>query len=65
MLGQVGEFSVATGGGVWVAAGVLTDKLSAGLKIVHAAVTKEMVEEEERLLAEILASLEDLTKSDA
>lgn len=44
---------------------ILTDKLSAGLKIVHAAVTKEMEEEEEKLLAEILADFEDLTKSDA
>lgn len=43
---------------------ILTDKLSAGLKIVHAAVTKEMEEEEEKLLAEILADFEDLTKSD-
>ena len=32
---------------------ILTDKLSVGLKIVHAAVTREMEEEEERILAEI------------
>ena len=42
---------------------ILTDKPSAGLKIDHAAVTKEM--EEEKLLAEILADFEDLSKSDA
>jgi predicted nucleic acid-binding protein len=40
---------------------ILTDKLSQGLKIVHAAVTKEMEEEEERLLAELLGDFEDLT----
>lgn len=44
---------------------ILTDKLSAGLKIVHASVTKEMEEEEEKLLAEILGEFEDLTKTDA
>lgn len=33
---------------------ILTDKLSAGLKIVHASVTKEMEEEEEKFLADIL-----------
>lgn len=44
---------------------ILTDKLSAGLKIVRAAVTKEMEEEEEKLLAENLADFEDLTKYDA
>jgi hypothetical protein len=44
---------------------ILTDKLSTGLKIVHAAVTKEMEDEEEKLLAEILADFEDLTKHDA
>ena len=31
---------------------ILTDKLSHGLKVVHAAVTKEMEREEERMLAE-------------
>ena len=43
---------------------ILTDKLSVGLKIVHAAVTKEMEEEEEKLLAEMLSDFEDLTKFD-
>lgn len=38
---------------------ILTDKLSQGLKIVHAAVTKEMEDEEERILAEIVAELVD------
>ncbi|WP_202412307.1 hypothetical protein [Duganella fentianensis] len=42
---------------------ILTDKLSVGLKIVHAAVIKEMEEEEEKLLAEVHADFEDLTKS--
>lgn len=44
---------------------ILTDKLSAGLKIVHAAVTKEMEEEEEKFLAEIMEHFDDLTKADA
>lgn len=44
---------------------ILTDKLSAGLKIVHASVTKEMEEEEEKLLAEILGDFEDDSKRDA
>ncbi len=44
---------------------ILTDKLSAGLKIVHAIVTKEMEEEEEKFLAEILGEFDDLTKNDA
>lgn len=39
---------------------ILTDKLSQGLKLVHAAVTREMEQEEERLLARIRpASPED------
>ena len=33
---------------------VLTDRLSHGLKLVHAAVSKEMEEEEERLLEAFL-----------
>lgn len=44
---------------------ILTDKLSVGLKVVHASVTKEMEEEEEKLIAEILGEFEDLTKTDA
>lgn len=44
---------------------VLTDKLSAGLKIVHASVTRDMEEEEEKRLAEILGGFEDLTNADA
>lgn len=32
---------------------ILTDKLSQGLKLVHAAVTREMEQEEERLLARL------------
>ena len=32
---------------------ILTDKLSQGLKLVHAAVTREMEQEEERLLSQI------------
>lgn len=36
---------------------VLTDKLSVGLKIVHAAVTKEMEDEEKILLQRALADL--------
>lgn len=43
---------------------ILTDKLSTGLKIVHAAVTKEMEEEEERILAEIANEFEDLVQHD-
>lgn len=39
---------------------ILTDKLSQGLKIVHAAVTKEM-EEEERLIAEIAMEHDEST----
>jgi hypothetical protein len=44
---------------------LLTDRLSKGLKVVHAAVTKEMEDEEEKLMAEIMADFDDLTKSDA
>ena len=44
---------------------ILTDKLSAGLKVVHASVTREMEEEEERLLAETMGDFEDLTEHDA
>ncbi len=40
---------------------ILTDRLSKGLQLVHAAVTREMVEEEEML---IMADFEDLTKAD-
>ena len=36
---------------------ILTDKLSQGLKLVHAAVTREMEQEEERLLARIRPAL--------
>lgn len=43
---------------------ILTDKLSQGLKIVHAAVTKEMEEEEERLLAEIIDEFDDLSSDE-
>lgn len=42
---------------------ILTDRLSQGLKIVHAAVTREMEEEEARVIAERLApeiKIEDL-----
>lgn len=39
---------------------ILTDKLDQGLKVVHAAVTKEMEEEEERLIAEMSVGNEDL-----
>lgn len=39
---------------------ILTDKLAQGLKVVHAAVTKEMVEEEERLIAAMFDDIEDL-----
>lgn len=42
---------------------ILTDRLSSGLKIVHAVVTKEMEEEEERMWAEIMADLEEMEKS--
>lgn len=41
---------------------ILTDKLSFGLKTVHAAVTKEMEEEEARVMAEIAHDFDDLTK---
>lgn len=44
---------------------ILTDKLSQGLKIVHAAVTKEMEEEEERLIAEIAKEHDDSTVVEA
>lgn len=44
---------------------ILTDKLSAGLKIVHASVTKEMEEEEQRLLSTIDIEFEDLGELDA
>lgn len=40
---------------------ILTEKLSAGLKIVHASVTQEMEEEEQRLLDEALHDFEDLS----
>ena len=40
---------------------ILTDRLSKGLQLVHAVVTREMVEEEEML---IMADFEDLTKAD-
>lgn len=43
---------------------ILTDRLSTGLKIVHAAVTKEMEEAEESLLAEIMTDLDDLERTD-
>jgi len=43
---------------------ILTDKLSAGLKVVHASVTREMVDEEHRLLAERVGDFEDLTTSE-
>lgn len=43
---------------------ILTDKLSYGLKIVHAAVTREMEEEEERLLAELANDFEPLPAVD-
>ena len=36
---------------------ILTDKLSKGLKLVHAAVTREMEQEEERLLEDIRPTL--------
>ena len=39
---------------------ILTDKLSHGLRVVHAAVTKEMEEEEERLLYEIFEEFEEV-----
>jgi len=44
---------------------ILTDRLSVGLKIVHAAVSKEMEDEEEALLAEIMAEIDELMKTDA
>lgn len=44
---------------------ILTDKLSHGLKVVHAAVTKEMEQEEERLIAEIAKEFDDLTAAEA
>lgn len=43
---------------------ILTDKLSLGFKIIHASVTKEMEEEEEKLLAETMNDFEDLSKLD-
>ncbi len=43
---------------------ILTDKLSYGLKLVHAAVTKEMEEEEHRLLAEIMKEFEEVDNGD-
>ncbi|MFZ3084132.1 PIN domain-containing protein [Rhodoferax ferrireducens] len=42
---------------------ILTDKLSQGLKVVHAAVSKEMEEEEKRLLAELIGDY-DLNEED-
>jgi len=39
---------------------ILTDRLSYGLKVVHAAVTQEMEEEEARFIQELLDELEDL-----
>jgi len=44
---------------------ILTDKLSVGLKIVHAAVTKEMEEEEAKFLADLIAGFENLTFDNA
>lgn len=44
---------------------ILADKLSHGLKVVHAAVTKEMEQEEERLIAEIAKEFDDLTAAEA
>lgn len=38
---------------------VLTDKLSIALKLVDAAVTKEMEEEEERIIAEVIGDFPD------
>ena len=44
---------------------ILTDKLSVGLKIVHAAVTKEMEEEEAKFLADLIAGFENLSFDNA
>jgi hypothetical protein len=38
---------------------VLTDKLAIALKLVDAAVTKEMEEEEERIIAEVIGDFPD------
>lgn len=43
---------------------ILTDKLSLGLKVVHAAVTKEMEEEEERLLSEMMDGFEVIPENE-
>jgi hypothetical protein len=43
---------------------ILTDKLSLGLKVVHAAVTKEMEEEEEHLLSEMLDGFEVIPENE-
>lgn len=40
---------------------ILTDKLSQGLKIVHAAVTQEMEEEENRLISETAKVADDIS----
>lgn len=44
---------------------ILTDKLAQGLRVVHAAVTKEMEEEEERLIAEFFDDFEDISGDEA
>jgi hypothetical protein len=43
---------------------ILTNKLSVGLKTVHAAVTKEMVKEEARIMAELANDFDDLSQLD-
>lgn len=43
---------------------VLTDKLAQGLKIVHAAVSKEMEEEERRLIAELVGTCDDVPEGE-
>ena len=43
---------------------ILTDKLSEGLKFVHAAVTREMEDEEVRLLAELLEDFDVIEEED-
>jgi len=44
---------------------ILTDKLSVGLKVVHAAVTKEMEEEEAKFLDDLMANFEKIDFDDA
>src|SRR5690606_36997114 len=39
---------------------IITDKLSYGLKLVHAAVTQEMEREEQKFLAEILGEFDEV-----